>query len=331
MVSLLSLPREIRDMILQLVLQHERAPPAGCERQLEGRVSILDVTSEAWALKKRVRYEPKTVQPTATTLMLVNRQLHAEVRDSVAWLQSREGRRCKVDVLLLDEKELWVTPLRTPACSPVLDQVDADMRVVGVLPDADRDAPRNIFDRGDGGPPGYVWPYYYALERFLQAGPTGRPASDSGNSVDRHMTVHRLVLNFVTPTPDEQHPLGSHGEKQRCLIARAIKSGATAAHMRARTKLLRPEWLAEELLHILESLIVGGKDGVTYARLVMERVGVIEAQVDGRHYKEIDVGATLRGMKLGCDPSWYRYQEEKKFYEAWRKKVFAARAAAGLN
>lgn len=89
---------------------------------------------------KKVLYEPDTVQPAAATLSLVSRQLHAEVQDAVARLQSKEGRRCKVDVMFLEEKELWVTPLRTSAHSPVLDEVETVIRMVGVIPDADLSA-----------------------------------------------------------------------------------------------------------------------------------------------------------------------------------------------
>ncbi|KAK7915321.1 hypothetical protein PG985_013024 [Apiospora marii] len=331
MASLLGLSREIRDEILQWVLQHERTPPAGREQQLAGeeRVPIVDVRTGAWLLKHKVLYEPKTAQPTATPLLLVNRQLNAEVQDAVARLQRKEGRSCKVDVMLLEEKELWVTPLRTPTCSPVLDQVEAVIRMVGVIPDSDLPAERTIWDKCSDGPPYYKHTFYYALERFLRAGPTGRPvAAECFDKVDRHMVVHRLVLNFVTPTPDEQHPLALNGEYRECMAARCF--GGPAGNKSYRKKLLRPEWLANELLNTLRFIIRGGKYEVRYARLVLERVGVITVQIDGRPYQEIDVGAHLRGMKFRGDPNWPGHQESKDFYRAWRKEVFAARAAAGL-
>ncbi|KAK8043266.1 hypothetical protein PG993_005696 [Apiospora rasikravindrae] len=138
MPSLLNLPREIRDEILRLALHHERSPPAGREQyEEEERVVIEHVNTACFTNGSKVFYEPRTVQPIAIPLLLANRQLHAEVQEAMARLQREEGSNCKVDVMFLEEKELWATILWTTACSRVLDRVEATIHMVGVIPDSD--------------------------------------------------------------------------------------------------------------------------------------------------------------------------------------------------
>ncbi|KAK6859320.1 hypothetical protein PG995_002956 [Apiospora arundinis] len=265
--------------------------------------------------------------PTATPLLLVNRQLHSEVQDAVARLPAGEGKRCKMDLMFLDETELWVTPLEIPSNASVLDQVDVTIRIVGVVSEENIPIGRSIWDWGRDRDPACIHPFYYALERFLRAGPTGRPGPE-GAIVDRHIVVKHLVLNFTTTTPDDHHPLAPLNELGQCKAARTRPVRAVYAPYRS--KLMRPEWLVFPLFSYLKRITSGRMDDVKYGRLLMERVGVISVQVFGRPYKKLDVAKRLDEMEFEHDPSSPDYEEARAFYLTWRKKVFAARAVAGL-
>ncbi|KAK8123155.1 hypothetical protein PG984_011825 [Apiospora sp. TS-2023a] len=131
MTSFIDLPREIRDDILHRTLLSERSAPAK-RKDGVGRTPITDIKARCWMLKDRVLYEKQTTQPTATALMLVNRQLYNETQDALNRLPD-QGRRCKVDVMFLEERELWVTFTHIPLCSTRWDQVDVTIRIVGTM------------------------------------------------------------------------------------------------------------------------------------------------------------------------------------------------------
>lgn len=142
------------------------------------------------------------------------------------------------------------------------------------------------------------------------------------------MAIHHLILNFVTPTPDEHHPLAADEERDQCMAAR--RGTVPVGHNVYRMKLMRPEWLAGDLLDMLKIMTTGHMYVVEHARLVFERVGLITAQIDGRPYRELNVGALLKTMEFSHDPGSSMYEEAKAVYPVWRREVFAARAAAGL-
>ena len=132
MASFLDLPREIRDDILHRALLLSENP-IPTERDKEtNRIPIIDINVCCWKLKDRVLYELRISQPTATALMLANRQLRKETQDALKRLPD-QGRRCKVDIMFLEERELWVTFTHAALCCTTLDQVDVTIRLVGTM------------------------------------------------------------------------------------------------------------------------------------------------------------------------------------------------------
>ncbi|KAK8043265.1 hypothetical protein PG993_005695 [Apiospora rasikravindrae] len=158
--------------------------------------------------------------------------------------------------------------------------------------------------------------------------------TEQGSMVDRHMAVKHLVLNFITPSTDDQHPLASHEERLQCLSARG---GPVPAEYRNpyRKKLMRPEWMADSLCYLLRYMNAGASFAGTeyeekYAGLMFERVGFITLQIDGRPYRELDVGAHVKSRVSYLELDVRTYKEGGVLYPVWIKEVLAARAAAGL-
>ncbi|RYP13070.1 hypothetical protein DL767_010943 [Monosporascus sp. MG133] len=180
MTVLLEIPRELRDLIIRLVLLSGRPAPIDYrDASRLTRAPIEDVYFASWHGSSGIRYEPKSTTPAATPLLLVNRQLHLETKHALERIPER-GRSYSLDLMLVKEELLWPTWTLVPAYAQHVDSVDVRVRVVGasamrVLPGFHKwNQWHSIFAGGDGGPPLAVWLFYSVLERFLKAGPVGR-------------------------------------------------------------------------------------------------------------------------------------------------------------
>ncbi|KAK7962999.1 uncharacterized protein PG986_003824 [Apiospora aurea] len=143
-----------------------------------------------------------------------------------------------------------------------------------------------------------------------------------------------LVLNFITPTTDDQHPLASPQERCRCLSAR--RGPIPAEYNLYRKKRMRPEWVADTLCLLLRCMNAGAsfartEDEEKYSSLMFERVGFVTVQIDGRPYRELDVGAHVKSRESYVDSDTGMYEEDGVLHPVWIKEVMAARAAAGLG
>ncbi|KAK6828351.1 hypothetical protein PG987_011692 [Apiospora arundinis] len=311
----------------------------------------------------------------ATALMLVNRQLQAETQDALGRIPG-QGMVCKVDLMLLKERGLWVTFVHVPRRCKIWDQVNVKIRPVDVTPRS-QTAPtwRCTWEPGDASSPTVVWPFYYALERFLKAGPTGDSAmededsveedrdenvsarkdscddatcderssdeygfegygfEDDNTSVDRHIFVKCLVLDFVSPaegeTPWRYIPeLSPRGLTRISTGARLLPHHESANFRRM---YIRPTRLAEFFAKYLRVIVDNHlEDMMSYGSVVLKRVGFISIRVDGEPYDEIDLGVLVGGLSWWGIPCHSSYEKQAAFKE-WHKGVLASRRAAGLG
>ncbi|KAK6852917.1 hypothetical protein PG995_011468 [Apiospora arundinis] len=383
MASFISLPRELRDDILHHILLAESPVPSGDDVNTD-RTPIYDVESKSWS-KQNVLYEPRTVQPMATALMLVNRQLQAETQDALGRIPG-QGMVCKVDLMLLKERGLWVTFVHVPRRCKIWDQVNVKIRPVDVTPRSQA-APtwRCTWEPDYDSPPTVVWPFYYALERFLKAGPTGVSAmededsveeyrdenmraredscddatcdegspgncgsddessdeygfegygfEDDNTSVDRHIFVKCLVLDFVSPAEGET-PWRYIPELSPRALTR-ISTGARLLPHRepanSRRMYIRPTRLAEFFAKYLRVIVDNHlEDMMSYGSVVLKRVGFISIRVDGEPYDEIDLGVLVGGLSWWGIPYHSSYEKQAAFKE-WHEGVLASRRVAGLG
>jgi hypothetical protein len=326
MPSLLNLPRELRDHIIELVLITELSPPAGpSSAASQNRTAIQDVKQAAWDYgPTHVMYE---AQPdyvtTSLPLLLVNRQLSAETKAALQRLPLTYG----LDVMFVNEQELLPTWLCVPALSDRVDHVVATFRAFNT---ADAKG-RSGFMGGDGGPPEILWCFYSLLERFLKCGPVG----DQGkpDSPDRNITIQVLTLDFVTPpdintldTTPEKLDYWRYTRRRR----ERIRSSANGLPM----SVVRPEWLAEFIMRDIYGLLAMGYHTAAYGGILYERIGVIRICVDGNLKAEMELGEILPTMRRE-DPSHtfgHIYPHELRlpaFYE-WKKRALEKRREAGL-
>lgn len=130
MLSLLTIPREVRDIIIKLVLfsGNQPAPDTYNYVSVPARTRILDVYYLCWIPSKGVLYQSETITPAATPLLLTNHQLCAETRKV---LSTQRGDRYTLDVMFVHERELWPTWTSIPAFARRIDTLDVTFRVVG--------------------------------------------------------------------------------------------------------------------------------------------------------------------------------------------------------
>jgi hypothetical protein len=205
-MSLLSLPQEVRDQILDLVLIAQSPPPRGpCDKQ--ERQPTCDF---------RYHVSLEAYKPNATGLLLTNHQLSAETKQNI---QRKKDLAFRLDVMVVQERELWPTWTSIP-CSNLnlVDTVKVTFRIFG--PPHHLNHEFSLFRPGDGGPPVIAWQFNDLLKRFVCVGPTGPikkpeeayarsvcgPSDDCYKSQEenkasvKHPFIKHLRLNALTPT-----------------------------------------------------------------------------------------------------------------------------------
>ncbi|RYP68280.1 hypothetical protein DL771_006782 [Monosporascus sp. 5C6A] len=156
MAALLDIPRELRDHIIGLAVLSGRPAPIGS--------SIIHDASGL----------------TRAQIIEVYFASRNEIKRSHDALERNpgRGRSYALDLMLAKEEVLRPTWILVPAYTKHVDSVDVTVRIAGAmsaLPAYHKcNRWHSMFGGGGGGPPGVVWLFYNALERFLKAGPVGR-------------------------------------------------------------------------------------------------------------------------------------------------------------
>ena len=130
MPLILTIPREIRDFILELVVLGARSPPQHASTlQTRGRALAKDDCSyKTWADGLGIWYEDPDPKIHAFPILLVNRQLRAETLSVIRRLPKDYW----VDLLLVDESAVWATWLSVPCLTTAVNKVQADIRMIGL-------------------------------------------------------------------------------------------------------------------------------------------------------------------------------------------------------
>jgi hypothetical protein len=118
MATLLSLPRELSDRIIEMILLDERNPPKDITSAQANRMEDHHMPQngvfgmKSWPYgPSRVRYELST-SDNATSLLLTSREASKITKDAIARLYP-DGATYKLDVMVVDENEFW--PSKCPS------------------------------------------------------------------------------------------------------------------------------------------------------------------------------------------------------------------------
>ena len=142
MASLLSLPRELRDEIIDYVVQSSRPAPGKPDRDVSptevGRVQFDDMGW--WNTFTRFKgnptlfeSSPDAFEPVFAGLLRTCRQLRTETLEREATAHVPYA----LDLLIVNGMDLWVTWLSMPSRpSPIIDHMKINLRVSGARRDA---------------------------------------------------------------------------------------------------------------------------------------------------------------------------------------------------
>lgn len=195
MPGLLDLPREIRDKVLSLVLATPIAPPQKPDNAIR-RKEIRKPKSDpiqGWFDGEGVQYAPGFSRIDLLPTLLSNRELYNESLVVISSLNTKSF--YELEVMLVNEKELWPTWTFVPVPTAHAQKVKASFRTFGCR----EKGPGNRyggFTEGAGGPPLITWSFYSFLARFLSLGQNGLPA----NEAERGTSISVLEPNFSTPS-----------------------------------------------------------------------------------------------------------------------------------
>lgn len=348
MSSLLALPPEIRDSIIEQVLCCCRAPPT--YPSTLGRTDFHDIDYAAWRSKTTIYHEHRTTHcpSNCLSLLLTSRQIHDETRAVL------DRKKCPfvLDISVLNDYDLFPTWISIPCLTNRVRVLDVDVRLFGSI------IPSKIARRlvGDGGRLGFHWSFYALLERFLYYGPVGEKKvnddaeldedgipdyiksimlrSKRPNLHDQDITVEVLTLNFRSAEAVLPSPPANVGYDAWCrqhmafhlLFQRRNDPGELEKY---RT---RPEWVAEYLLSEIENLLSMGYHHAAYGKILYERVGTIRI-FSPEGVTEIDLASRLAQLQF-TDPQYtfghVRCEDRLPTFWKWKKQTLAHRQNLGF-
>ncbi|KAK2747624.1 hypothetical protein CKAH01_18150 [Colletotrichum kahawae] len=337
-VGLLSIPREIRDLILdQVVFLPDREPPQNPSvsqgrkrREYKGK-GFFD-GHDIWVEKQQQRTPPAGTPNTA--ILLVNQQLHDEAKALLA----SKGTHYRLDVMYVKECGLWPTWLAVPRTTRHADSVNVQFRIFDPPKDVDPDwKNEEQFRGGDGGPPFIVWNFYAMLSGYLRYGPT---AFSSVVADPSNFTIKKLVIDVVAPPANEKHDRLVPGGTRRAIdLFEGFTHMVMDAEKRERRGITWPrppegkEHLipAEKLAFFMCSQIGGllsmYRDWGEYGAALYEGIGSIQIRVNGELRREFDMDEMLARLPIQPITAWNEKEQQKRQrrFDEWKAHATAIR------
>jgi hypothetical protein len=326
MANLMTIPREIRDMILSLALLARRQPPS----------TISQIEQEERAFIFGRKYLPGTAVYSSTNaadygssalpLLLTSKQVREETLENIR----RDLIHYEIDVKFVKERFLVPTWISIPVFSPRVHHLHATFQSLGAYerkmgPLNLKGPPYGIGDiwrMGCGGPPLYVWTFYYLLVRFLEFGATGPVGSRSSRGV----TVDCMELDFVDP--EDTHFLPPGGDERHSAILHAYGAGGWSHEP---VQMLRPEWLAKNLAGNISGLLSMSYHEASYGAMLYEQIGRIVFKVNGNILHEFDLGQMLAELKFHDNFGGVVWHQRVHHFTNWKQTTMKDRAKRGLK
>ncbi|KAK1595477.1 uncharacterized protein LY79DRAFT_577867 [Colletotrichum navitas] len=338
-VGLLTIPREIRDLILdEVVFLPDRPPPLNPSvsqdrKRREYKGKGFSDGHDIW-VEKQIRAPPSGSPNNA--ILLVNRQLHDEAKTLLA----SKGTHCRLDVMYVKECGLWPTWLAVPRSTRHADSVHVQFRIFDPPADVNPDwKNEEQFRGGDGGPPFIVWNFYAMLSGYLQYGPTAFSSVVADSS---SFTIKRLVLDVLPPPPEEKHdrlvsggarrpPAHDMFERFTTMVMDAEKRerrGITWPRpQEGKESLIPAEKLAFFMCCQIGGLLSMYRDWADFGDILYEGVGSIEIRVNGEPRRYFDLDEMLDRLPIQPIAAWNEKEQQKrqKRFDDWKAQAIATR------
>lgn len=331
MVSLLSLPPEIRTIILDYAITTPPAPPKDPWTGHESRKPCRAIRYNSWDFGPiHTLYAPGPLCLPSTTYKLVSRQLHAETTS----VQRRLTPRYDLDVMVVHAWDLWATWTNVPVWKTLAEEVRVTFRLFGHCA-----LPAWLASlAGDGGSVGMEWCFYTLLERFLVLGPVNQLPDDDGpgreRRSERRFFARTLTLNIESHADETKYPLpppdityGTYREyRQLPRIYRRRKPPIDLSGYA-----VRPEWFARTLCSEIRYMLVMSYATLYLGGILYEHIGAIRVLVDGEIYEEFDLAAMLAPMKWDCGTATTSRETRREYFWRWKREALRRRERVGFK
>ncbi|KAH7142100.1 hypothetical protein EDB81DRAFT_948297 [Dactylonectria macrodidyma] len=302
-MSLLQIPREIRQKIFDLAICSPTTPPASPSVSQEGRTRLSQDAfdgSGIWHLRP---------QNPSLSLLLVNKQFNDEAQHALKHISTNYH----VDIMFVKDYGLWPTwhiPILPD--TQYINSINASFRLFNPTDDLEPRFQNSMsFISGDGGPELAVWSFYSLLTEFLARGP-----GYLGSKND--YIVKEININVLAPTDGGSHKSivsrdqePKNETKQRRRPVRSLFCD---------TSVTPEKRLAMYMANNLGSILHIGYHTTRYGMPLWENVADrIVFLVNGTEYKRFEMEDLIENHKInwwGETPSFITERKEK--YQIWR-------------
>ncbi|MCJ1418258.1 hypothetical protein MMC32_004605 [Xylographa parallela] len=319
MPSLLDIPPELRLQIIDLVLCHRRTPPQDPDTASLKRVPLHDVqyVSQIYG-PEHTLYDLDGYTTNSLSLLLTSRHLWAETQSALQALSAEPS--YSLDVMFVNERELWPTWVSVPALWTRLDSVVATFRIC-------YDETWKKVSGLDGAPDIVVWCFCSLLERFLTYGPVGQRRL---GCQDRNITVQSITLDFVSAPGVEatMHQGGPFSSDWYGSRSRASWFDWTLPII------LQAGWFVELLHRYISTALSMSDQTARWGMILYERIGTLRLGADGEVTKEYDLGKMLAAAQYNDASELFgdiKPREDRVLlFREWKRKTVVKRREAGL-
>ncbi|KAL0938325.1 uncharacterized protein CTRU02_204935 [Colletotrichum truncatum] len=337
-IGLLSIPREIRDLILdQVIFLPDRDPPQNPStsqnrKRREYKGKGFSDGHDIW-VERPQNPAPPAGSPN-TAILLVNQQLHDEAKALIA----SKGTHCRLDVMYVKECGLWPTWLAVPRTTRHADSVHVQFRIFDPPADVHPDwKNEEQFRGGDGGPPFIVWNFYAMLSGYLRYGPTAFSSVVADSS---DFTIRKLIIDVIAPPMNEKHDRLVPGSTRRALdLFEGFTHMVMDAESREKRGITWPrppegkEYLipAEKLAFFMCSQIGGllsmYRDWADYGAALYEGIGSIQIRVNGELRRDFDMDEMLARLPIQPITAWDEKERKRrqKSFDEWKAQATTVR------
>lgn len=352
MATLMTIPEELRDKIIEDVILAQRSPPRDAASAYSDRTHIARSRSSgirAWDYgPANVLFEKAPTIPNANGLLLTNRHLHEQTERALKRLFP-EGVRNKLDVLFVNERQLLPTWIHLPVFRKHLEGIDVTFRIFGY----NDSSGENAFTVGDGSPQQILWCFYWLMEQFLDYGltpPTTLIKSFNENTKNRThkkgLSIQTLSLDFHTGEPrlapeDTDENRQSWWDRQREMrrhrdggmrLYRDVSHGYHPFGPDPEPKCLHPKWLSDFIAADIRGLASMSYHTAAYGSLIHERIGQINILCQGEEQTPgIAPGEILAKMQAAphemsrheCQDTFGHMHSDCRLFTFWNWKFRA--------
>ncbi|KZV87028.1 hypothetical protein EXIGLDRAFT_724171 [Exidia glandulosa HHB12029] len=313
MTTFLTLPTDVRDVIIERVLLARNPAPQSVAEASSRRYHPSSVDGRYYDGSTLVRLSRARIVPNDRGLLLTNRQLSLETKAAITHLRASGRLEHLIDVMIVDDEELLPTWLCVPAATRTLDRLLMTFRVFGA-----RRRARPSAYRWYASPRVIMHGFLFLIQHFLLVAP--------GN-----VAVQSLMLDF-SDGPEGYPPdiaaadwLAMHDE-----YTHGIPNEADVTPI-----VPRPRWIGDMVAEYVATCLTMTYQAARYGVLLYERLGTITFTANGEQLVRHDVGLTIAPLSFTDAFETFGHVDVRmdriSAFWIWKTAALQSRRAFGLS